>query len=159
MSHVSRLPCARKLGNCTAAFLAAAAQVGYTATTKAVATSNYIKAADHTSIITAHSFCEQATDLGEIRMNFTATGSSGKPALMRFIGLVVQWSVMVAGVPSGGVLSAWLSAYIKPGHVVGTIYADPELFAGKAKPAVVQSVHQTAAGPYFDLRYKWLGRQ
>ncbi|KJR86022.1 uncharacterized protein SPSK_09968 [Sporothrix schenckii 1099-18] len=139
------------LGIRTAAFLAAAAQVGYTATTKDAATSNYLKAAGHSSVITAHGICEQVADLGEIRMNLTATGSFGKPALVRFIGLVVQWSVMVAGLPSGGVLSTWLSAYIKPGHVVGTIYADPELFAGEAKPAVVQSVYQTAAGPCFDM--------
>ncbi|CAK7219894.1 hypothetical protein SCUCBS95973_003975 [Sporothrix curviconia] len=192
--------------------LTAAAGVAQAVTTKGVATSNYIEAADHASIFTVHSFCEHTTDLGEIRMNYATAGGSDKPALLlipgqteswwgyetvmwllkddyqvyavdmrgqgrstwtpgrysldnfgsdlvRFIDLVVQRPVVVAGLSSGGVMSAWLSAFAKPGQIVGAIYEDPPLFASEAKPAVGQSVLQTVAGPYFDLWYKWLGGQ
>ncbi len=79
--------------------------------------------------------------------------------LVRFLDMVVQRPAVVAGLSSGGVMSAWLSAYAKPGQVVGAIYEDPPLFASEALPAVGPSVRQTAAGPYFDLWYKWLGGQ
>ncbi|CAK7245114.1 MAG: hypothetical protein STHCBS139747_006683 [Sporothrix thermara] len=190
----------------------AVAGVAHAVTTKGVATSNYLEAADHPSIFTVHSFCEHTTDLGEIRMNYATAGSSDKPALLlipgqteswwgyetvmwllqdnyqvyavdmrgqgrstwtpgrysfdnfgsdlvRFIDLVIKRPVVVAGLSSGGVMSAWLSAFAKPGQIVGAIYEDPPLFASEATPAVGQSVLQTAAGPYFDLWYKWLGGQ
>lgn len=75
----------------TTALLAAAAQAVAAVTTKGVATGNYIEAADHASIFTTHSFCEQTTDLGEIRMNYATTGSSDKPALLLIPGQTESW--------------------------------------------------------------------
>ncbi|KAH8895625.1 alpha/beta-hydrolase [Thozetella sp. PMI_491] len=174
--------------------------------------SSYLEASDHSGLFKAHSFCEQAVDLGEIRMNYAMAGSSNSPALLlipgqteswwgyegamwllkdsyqvyavdmrgqgrstwttgrysldnfgndlvRFIDIVIQRPVVVAGLSSGGVLSAWLSAFAKPGQVRGAIYEDPPLFASETTPAIGQSVMQTVAGPFFSLWYKWLGGQ
>lgn len=79
--------------------------------------------------------------------------------LVRFIDIVIQRPVIVSGLSSGGVMSAWLSAFAKPGQIRASIYEDPPLFASEAKPAVGQSVMQTVAGPFFELWYKWLGGQ
>lgn len=79
--------------------------------------------------------------------------------LVRFIDLVVQRPVIVSGLSSGGVLSAWLSAFAKPGQVVAAVYEDPPLFASELTPAIGQSVRQTIAGPMFRIWHKWLGPQ
>ena len=79
--------------------------------------------------------------------------------LVRFIDTVIQRPVVVSGLSSGGVVSAWLSAFAKPGQIRGAIYEDPPLFSSETRPAVGQSVMQTAAGPFFELWYKWLGGQ
>lgn len=79
--------------------------------------------------------------------------------LVRFIDLVIKRPVIVSGLSSGGVLSAWMSAFAKPGQVVAAVYEDPPLFASEVSPAVGQSIRQTIAGPMFRTWYKWLGPQ
>ncbi|KAF3760369.1 hypothetical protein M406DRAFT_76028 [Cryphonectria parasitica EP155] len=79
--------------------------------------------------------------------------------LVRFIDLVIKRPVIVSGLSSGGVLSAWLSAFAKPGQVIAAVYEDPPLFASELTPAVGQSVRQTIAGPLFRIWSKWLGPQ
>jgi pimeloyl-ACP methyl ester carboxylesterase len=78
--------------------------------------------------------------------------------LVRFIDLVVRRPTIVSGLSSGGVLSAWLSAYAKPGQVRGAIWEDAPLFASEVNPAWGQSIRQ-GLGPLFALWSKWLGDQ
>ncbi|MGI9147437.1 MAG: alpha/beta fold hydrolase [Chloroflexota bacterium] len=78
--------------------------------------------------------------------------------LVRFIDLVIGRPTIVSGLSSGGVLSAWLSAYGKPGQVRGAVYEDPPLFASELVPECGQSIRQ-GLGPLFGLRSKWLGDQ
>jgi pimeloyl-ACP methyl ester carboxylesterase len=78
--------------------------------------------------------------------------------LARFIDGVIGRPTIVAGLSSGGVASAWLSAYAKPGQVVGAYYEDPPLFSSQPDPAVGQSIRQ-AIGPIFALMSKYLGDQ
>ena len=54
--------------------------------------------------------------------------------LVRFIDLVIGRPTIVSGLSSGGVLSAWLSAYAKPGQVLAAVYEDPPLFASEVRP-------------------------
>lgn len=79
--------------------------------------------------------------------------------LVRFIDLVVKRPVIVSGLSSGGVLSAWMSAFAKPGQVIAAVYEDPPLFASEVTPAFGQSVRQTIAGPMFRIWHKYLGPQ
>lgn len=79
--------------------------------------------------------------------------------LVRFIDLVIKRPTLVSGLSSGGVLSAWLSAFAKPGQVIAAVYEDPPLFASELTPAIGQSVRQTIAGPMFRIWSKWLGPQ
>ena len=62
--------------------------------------------------------------------------------LVRFIDLVIGRPVIVSGLSSGGVLSAWLSAYAKPGQVLAAHYEDPPLFASQVNPATGQGIRQ-----------------
>jgi pimeloyl-ACP methyl ester carboxylesterase len=78
--------------------------------------------------------------------------------LVRFIDLVIGRPALVSGLSSGGVLSAWLSAYAKPGQVRGAVWEDPPLFASEVRPACGQSIRQ-AIGPVFAMWSKWLGDQ
>lgn len=78
--------------------------------------------------------------------------------LVRFIDLVVGRPTIVSGLSSGGVLSAWLSAYAKPGQVRAAVYEDPPLFASELNPAVGPSIRQ-GMGPVFAVWNKWLGDQ
>ena len=78
--------------------------------------------------------------------------------LVRFIDGVIGRPTIVAGLSSGGVIAAWLSAYAKPGQVVGAYYEDPPLFASEVHPAVGQSIRQ-AIGPIFAVMAKYLGDQ
>lgn len=79
--------------------------------------------------------------------------------LVRFIDIVIRRPVIVSGLSSGGVLSAWLSAYAKPGQILAAVYEDPPLFASELVPAVGHSVRKQGAGPIFALWHKWLGDQ
>lgn len=79
--------------------------------------------------------------------------------LVRFINLVIKRPVITSGCSSGGVLSAWLSAYAPPGLIRGSHYEDPPLFASELTPAFGQSVRQTIVGPRFALMSQYLGDQ
>jgi pimeloyl-ACP methyl ester carboxylesterase len=78
--------------------------------------------------------------------------------LVRFIDGVIGRPTIVAGLSSGGVLSAWLSAYARPGQVIGAYYEDPPLFASEVRPAVGQGIGQSI-GPVLALFAKYLGDQ
>jgi pimeloyl-ACP methyl ester carboxylesterase len=78
--------------------------------------------------------------------------------LVRFIDLVIGRPTIVSGLSSGGVLSAWLSAYAKPGMLRGCLYEDPPLFASEVNTSCGQSVRQSI-GPMFALMSKYLGDQ
>ncbi|WP_431234358.1 alpha/beta fold hydrolase [Mycolicibacterium psychrotolerans] len=78
--------------------------------------------------------------------------------LVRFIDRVIARPVVVSGLSSGGVIAAWLSAYAAPGQIRAAVYEDAPLFASELNPAVGPSIRQ-AAGPIFELFYKWLGAQ
>lgn len=78
--------------------------------------------------------------------------------LVRFIDLVIGRETIVSGLSSGGVISAWLSAFAKPGQVRAAVWEDPPLFASQTAPAIGQSIHQ-AIGPVFATWNKWLGDQ
>jgi pimeloyl-ACP methyl ester carboxylesterase len=78
--------------------------------------------------------------------------------LVRFIDVVIGRPTIVSGLSSGGVLSAWLSAYAKPGQVVGAHYEDPPLFASELTPATGQGMRH-GIGPMFRLWSMFLGDQ
>jgi pimeloyl-ACP methyl ester carboxylesterase len=77
---------------------------------------------------------------------------------VRFIDEVIGRPTVVSGLSSGGVLTAWLSAYAKPGQVVAALYEDPPLFASEVRPAVGPGIRQSI-GPMFDLWSTYLGDQ
>jgi pimeloyl-ACP methyl ester carboxylesterase len=78
--------------------------------------------------------------------------------LVRFLDLVVGRPAFVSGLSSGGVLAAWLSAYAKPGQVIGAHYEDPPLWASETRPATGQGVRQ-GIGAVFGLWSTYLGDQ
>jgi pimeloyl-ACP methyl ester carboxylesterase len=78
--------------------------------------------------------------------------------LIRFIDLVIGRPAIVSGLSSGGVLSAWLSAYAKPGQVLAAVYEDPPLFASEVRPALGPGIRQ-CIGPIFHLWSTFLGDQ
>jgi pimeloyl-ACP methyl ester carboxylesterase len=78
--------------------------------------------------------------------------------LVRFLDLVVGRPAIVSGLSSGGVLSAWLSAYAKPGQVRAAHYEDPPLFSSEVRPAAGPGIRQ-CIGPLFDLWSTYLGDQ
>ena len=78
--------------------------------------------------------------------------------LVRFIDGVIGRPVIVSGLSSGGVLSAWLSAYAKPGQIRAVLYEDPPLFTSEVNPACGPSLRQ-AVGAMFALWSKYLGDQ
>src|SRR5262245_42018235 len=63
--------------------------------------------------------------------------------LVRFIATVIKRPVITSGCSSGGVLSAWLSAYAMPGQLRGAVYEDPPLFASELTPLYGPSIRQT----------------
>jgi pimeloyl-ACP methyl ester carboxylesterase len=78
--------------------------------------------------------------------------------LVRFIQGVIGRPTLVSGLSSGGVLSAWLSAYAPPELVRAAHYEDPPLFASEISPAYGHSIKQ-AIGPMFAMWSKYLGDQ
>jgi pimeloyl-ACP methyl ester carboxylesterase len=78
--------------------------------------------------------------------------------LVRFIHGVIGRPAVVSGLSSGGVLSAWLSAYAPPGLVRAAHYEDPPLFASETTPACGHSIRQSI-GPMFAMWSKYLGDQ
>jgi pimeloyl-ACP methyl ester carboxylesterase len=79
--------------------------------------------------------------------------------LVRFITFVIKRPVVVAGVSSGGVLSAWLSAYAPPGMIRGAYYEEPALFVSELTPPVGPSSGQHAVGKMLSLCATYLGDQ
>src|SRR5580765_3162530 len=63
--------------------------------------------------------------------------------LVRFIALAIKRPVVTSGCSSGGVLSAWLSAFAMPGQVRGSHYEDPPLFSSEVNPLYGQSIRQS----------------
>jgi pimeloyl-ACP methyl ester carboxylesterase len=78
--------------------------------------------------------------------------------LVRFIGGVIGRPTIVSGLSSGGVLSAWLSAYGLPGVIRGAHYEDPPVFLSELDTTCGQSVRQ-GIGPMLGLWSKYLGDQ
>ncbi len=78
--------------------------------------------------------------------------------LVRFIARVIKRPVITSGCSSGGLLSAWLSAYAMPGQLRGAVYEDPPFFSSLTNPLVGQSIKQ-AIGPVFQLWATYLGDQ
>ena len=64
----------------------------------------------------------------------------------------------MSGLSSGGVLSAWLSAYARPGQVRAALWEDPPLFTSELHTTCGPSIQQ-AIGPIFALWSKYLGDQ
>jgi len=79
--------------------------------------------------------------------------------LVRFIALVIKRPVITSGCSSGGVLSAWLSAFGMPGQMRGAHYEDPPLFSSEYNPLYGQSIRQTAVSAAFQQFAKYLGDQ
>ena len=78
--------------------------------------------------------------------------------LVRFIERAIGRPTIVSGLSSGGVLSAWLSAYAAPGQVRACLYEDPPLFSSEHDTSCGPSIHQ-CIGPIFALWSKYLGDQ
>ncbi len=78
--------------------------------------------------------------------------------MVRFIHLAIKRPVIVSGLSSGGVITAWLCAYAMPGTIRGAHYEDPPLFSSEVSPSCGQSIRQTI-GPIFALMSKYLGDQ
>jgi pimeloyl-ACP methyl ester carboxylesterase len=78
--------------------------------------------------------------------------------LVRFIATVIKRPVVTSGCSSGGLLSAWLSAFALPGQLRGAVCEDPPFFASETTPLVGQSIKQ-AIGPVFHLNSIYLGDQ
>ena len=78
--------------------------------------------------------------------------------LVRFVDLVIGRPTFISGLSSGGVLSAWLSAYAKPGQVVAAHYEDPPLFCSEVQPATGPGIRQ-GIGAVFHLWSTYLGDQ
>jgi pimeloyl-ACP methyl ester carboxylesterase len=78
--------------------------------------------------------------------------------MVRFMQIAIGRPAVVSGLSSGGVITAWLSAYAMPGQVRGAHYEDPPLFASEVSPAVGQSIKQ-GIGHRFALMSKYLGDQ
>lgn len=78
--------------------------------------------------------------------------------LVRFIATVIKRPVITSGCSSGGLLSAWLSAFAIPGQIRASLYEDPPFFSSETRPLVGQSIKQ-AIGPMFHLMSTYLGNQ
>jgi pimeloyl-ACP methyl ester carboxylesterase len=78
--------------------------------------------------------------------------------VMRFIQQVVGRPTFVSGLSSGGVISAWLSAFAPPGLVKACVYEDPPLYASQTSPACGPSIRESI-GPIFELMARYLGPQ
>lgn len=79
--------------------------------------------------------------------------------LVRFIALHIKEPVIVSGLSSGGLVSAWLSAYAPPGMVRGALYEDPPFFSSQVNPAVGPGIANSIVGPIFSRFSEKLGDQ
>jgi pimeloyl-ACP methyl ester carboxylesterase len=78
--------------------------------------------------------------------------------LVRFIDEVIRRPTLVSGLSSGGVLSAWLSAYAKAGQVIAAHYEDPPLWTSEVRPTTGPGIRQ-GIGEMFHLWNTFLGDQ
>ncbi|KWX67683.1 alpha/beta fold hydrolase [Mycobacterium sp. NAZ190054] len=78
--------------------------------------------------------------------------------LVRFLDGVIGRPAYVSGLSSGGLLSAWLSAFAAPGQVIAACYEDPPFFSSEIDPAVGPGLMRTV-GPVFALWAEYLGDQ
>jgi pimeloyl-ACP methyl ester carboxylesterase len=78
--------------------------------------------------------------------------------LVRFIDKRIGRPSIVSGLSSGGLISAWLSAYGEPGAILGAHYEDPPFFHAEVDTTVGQSLRQGIGGN-FALMSKYLGDQ
>lgn len=79
--------------------------------------------------------------------------------LVRFITLHIKRPVIVSGLSSGGLVSAWLSAYAPPGLIRATLYEDPPFFSSELEPEVGPGIEKSIVGPIFTRFSKYLGDQ
>jgi len=79
--------------------------------------------------------------------------------LVRFIERVIRRPTIVCGLSSGGVLSAWLSAYAPPGLIRAALYEDPPLFGAEVKTTCGHNHHQSVVALIFTAFSKYLGDQ
>lgn len=78
--------------------------------------------------------------------------------LVRFLDGVIGRPAFVSGLSSGGLLSAWLSAYAKPGQVIAACYEDPPLFSSEIAPVVAPGITGGIAR-MFGLWSRYFGDQ
>lgn len=78
--------------------------------------------------------------------------------LVRFISGRIRRPVIVSGASSGGLVTAWLSAYASPGLIRAAYYEDAPLFAAETRPAYGQGISQ-GIGPMHRLMSTYLGDQ
>jgi pimeloyl-ACP methyl ester carboxylesterase len=79
--------------------------------------------------------------------------------VMRLIAFRIRRPVVVSGLSSGGLISAWLSAYSPPGMLRGAHYEDPPLFSSELVPERGPGIRECIAGDMFALLNKHLGDQ
>lgn len=79
--------------------------------------------------------------------------------LVRFCQSVIGRPAISCGLSSGGVLSAWLSAYAPPGIIRAAYYEDPPLFGCEARPACGHGLHASVVSLIFAAFARYLGPQ
>ncbi|WP_017669225.1 alpha/beta hydrolase [Sandarakinorhabdus sp. AAP62] len=79
--------------------------------------------------------------------------------LVRFVQIVIGRPVIVCGLSSGGVQSAWLSAFAPPGLIRAALYEDPPLFGAEVRPSRGHNLHGSAVSLIFGAFAKYLGDQ
>lgn len=77
----------------------------------------------------------------------------------RFIAFGIRRPVVVSGLSSGGVITAWLSAYAPPGTLRGAHYEDPPLFSSELTPEPGPGIRQNRVGEMLALLNQYLGDQ
>ena len=78
--------------------------------------------------------------------------------LVRFIDLVIKRPTLVAGNSSGGLLTAWLAAYAKPGQVTAAYLEDPPLFVSETSPACGPNIRQCCRWGDLGVAGQMVGR-
>ena len=78
--------------------------------------------------------------------------------LVRFLDGVIGRPAFISGLSSGGLASAWLSAYAKPGQVIAACWEDPPFFSSETAPMVGPPITDSI-GPLFGMWAKYLGDQ
>lgn len=79
--------------------------------------------------------------------------------LVRFVQAVIKRPTIVCGLSSGGVFSAWLSAYAPPGLIRAALFEDPPLFGAELKPSCGLGHHESLVSLMFTAFSKYLGDQ